>query len=604
MTPTTTRLAAGVFAVLVLATSGAFFAAQKLKSTAPVVADIGGNTLFSPNGDGRYDRAEINFRVKRKDRIDVMMVDEAGDEIRRLAHDRSVRSGRRVRLKWNGRDGRGRIARDGTYYPRIVLRRAGRVVTGQNGLVLDTTPPQPRVVAIGPETGAGPELLPRPDGKPVKIAFNAPGLQPDVDIWRTSPEVRRVTGVGIDGGRTDENGNGTAQWSGRRRGKRVAPGTFAVVVRSRDRAGNIGSSVPDIEGGLRPGLKAIGPAGVTVRYLAAQPPSGPVRAGDVITVAVDARSDPWRWSLRRVGGTPARRGRRTRGGPFDVRAPNGESGLFLFSANTAARRTTVPVAVDGRRDRPVLVVLPMTTWQGRNAVDDDGDGLPNILDTGAPVRLDRVIAGDGLPVGVAQNEAPLLAALDRGGFRYDLTTDSALAAGEGPKLDGHKGVLLAGDTVWLTQELRRRLRGFVAAGGTLASFGTGSLRRSVTEKDGTLSRPTRAAADDLFGARIGRVQRKQVDLSIFDDDKRLALFTGGPGLFPDVDSWEPTLRVSGEAKVLSSATTPDGEKVIVATRFGRGLVIRTGVPAFATRLKSDRASAELVGRIWTLLRSG
>jgi hypothetical protein len=599
-----TRLAAGVFAVLVLATFGAFFVAQKLKSTDPVVADIGGNTLFSPNGDGRYDRAEINFRVKREDRIDVTMVDEEGDEVRRLAHDRPVRAGRRVRLRWDGRDDDRRAATDGTYYPRIVLRRAGRVVTGQNGLVLDTTPPQPRVVQIGPETGPGPELLPRPDGEPVTIAFNAPGLQPDVDIWRTSPQVRRVTGVGIDGGETDEQGNGTARWSGRRRGRRVAPGTFAVVVSSRDRAGNIGTSVPGLDEGLRPGVEAVGPAGITVRYLAAQPPMVPVRGGSDITVAVDARTEPWRWTLRRVGGSPARRGRRTRGGPFKVRAPDGESGLFLFSANTAARRVTVPVAVDGRRKRSVLVVLPATTWQGRNPVDDDGDGLPNVLDLRVPVRIDRVLAGDGLPEGVAVNEAPLLAALDREGFRYDLTTDVALASGQGPELEGHQGVLLAGDTVWLAQDLRRRLRGFVAAGGTLASFGTGSLRSSVTQEDMTLSEPTRPAADDLFGARIGAVRRERVDLSIFDDDERIALFTGGPGLFPGVEAWEPTLRVSGESRVLSSATTPDGEKVIVAARFGRGLVVRTGVPAFATRLKTDRSSAELVGRIWTLLRSG
>jgi hypothetical protein len=324
------RLAAAVFAVLVLATFGAFFVAQRLKSTPAVVQGFTGNTLFSPNRDGRLDKAEIAFTVRRDDTLVVTMVDEEGEQVARIARNREVGKGRRVRLEWDGRGENGRRVADGTYFPRIVLKRAGRSVTSPRGVVLDTTPPQPKVLDIGPESGPGPELLPRPDGEPVTIRFSAPGLLPDVDIWRTSPGVRRITGTGIDelASLGDEEPPEdrcsevcTARWSGRRRGRNVAPGTFAVVVRSRDRAGNIGSSVPGLEDGLRPGLRAAGRAGVTVRYLAAQPPAVPVGAGRDLTVAVDARSQPWRWSLRRVGAGPSRLGRRAEGGPFTLSAP-------------------------------------------------------------------------------------------------------------------------------------------------------------------------------------------------------------------------------------------------------------------------------------------
>ena len=44
--------------------------------------------------------------------------------------------------------------------------------------------------------------------------------------------------------------------------------------------------------------------------------------------------------------------------------------------------------------------------------------------------------------------------------------------------------------------------------------------------------------------------------------------------------------------------------MIVEARFGDGLVIRTGIPGFATRLSGDETSAELLRRIWTLLRTG
>jgi hypothetical protein len=220
------------------------------------------------------------------------------------------------------------------------------------------------------------------------------------------------------------------------------------------------------------------------------------------------------------------------------------------------------------------------------------------------VRLSRVFAGDGLPAGLTENEAPLLARLDREGLRYDLTTDVALATGRGPKLRGHRGVMLAGDTRWLTEDVRRQLRSFVAGGGTLASLGTASLRAEVRQTPRRLTDPTRPAAEDLFGARIRRVRERTVDLQILEDDPNVQLFAGEEGLFPAVEAWEATASVGSEARLASTAVTPDGEEVIVAARFGRGLVIRTGIPAFATRLSEDETSAELLGRIWTLLRTG
>ena len=47
----------------------------------------------------------------------------------------------------------------------------------------------------------------------------------------------------------------------------------------------------------------------------------------------------------------------------------------------------------------MLVVLPALTWQGHNPVDDNGDGLPDTLDAGVPIELDRPLA-DGLPAGL------------------------------------------------------------------------------------------------------------------------------------------------------------------------------------------------------------
>jgi flagellar hook assembly protein FlgD len=606
-----TRLAQGLFAALLLATFAAFFVAQRLKSTPPRIQGLGVVSYFSPNRDGRFDQAPISFRLKRGDVVDVAILDADGDAVRQLVQGRSVGDGERVRAVWDGLDDDGRRAHDGTYRPRLVLRRQGRSLVLPRNIRLDTTPPRPRVLSIGPEQNlTGPELLPRRDGAAARIRFFAPGRRPSVEIWRTDgPEPRRVD-AGLPRAEVDRNGVGRTEWDGTIDGEPAPAGTYVAVVRSRDQAGNIGQSASDrlLQGRPRPGELARGRGGITVRYVAVQPPVLPVRAGETFTVGVDARGATYNWSLRKVGATdPIRRSRRSAGGPLERGGPGrrAESGLFLFEARTRTRATRVPVAVDDRRGNRVLVVLPASTWQGRNRIDDDGDGFPNTLERGTPVRLERVYAGGGLPRGLARNEAPLLAHLARQGLRFDLTTDVALALGSGPRIRGHRGVLLAGDTVWLTEDVRRSLRAFVVGGGTLASLGTGSLRREVRQTPRRrLVAPTPAAPADLFGARLDPVRRRSVDLSIIEDHRSLQLFAGGEGLFPDVAAWEAT-RAWPEARVLSSAGTPDGlQTVIVGARFGRGLVVRTGVPDFPTRLSGDVASAELIGRIWTLLRTG
>ncbi|HEV2815335.1 MAG TPA: N,N-dimethylformamidase beta subunit family domain-containing protein [Solirubrobacteraceae bacterium] len=595
-----TRLAGGVFAALVVATFAAFLVAQRLKNEPSVVQRIMGATVFSPNQDSRFDRMRISFTLSEDDEVRATVIDDEGDPVATVAEDLSITKWRQARVAWDGITDDGERAPDGRYRVRLTLERQGRTVTLRRSVLLDTTPPRPRVVDIGPEAGDGPELLPRRDGAPAQIRFRAPGRQVEVEVWRTDRGPRLVRTLAPKEG-------GVTTWDGRNEeGRRLAPGTFAVVVRSRDRAGNIGSNAPRPLR-LRRGARIAGRAGITIRYLGLQPPVVPIKAGEGADVGVDSRGAAWRWTLRRVGSPlPSRRGRHSSGGAFRVRPPNGKSGLFLYEVNTRDRQARVPLAVDDRKDNRVLVVLPATTWQGRNPVDDDGDGLPNTLELGGPAKVDRVFAGDGLPQGLTESEAPLLAHLDRTGLRYDLTTDVALAVRRGPQIERHRGVLLAGDTVWLTEDVRRRLRAFAAGDGhTLVSLGIDSLRRDVDMTGGRLDRPGAPERSDLFGARLGELRDDQpVDLTIRDDDPQLQLFAGGEGLFTGVEAWEPTLDVGGEARALSTAGPTGEPPAIVAVRYGQGLVIRPGIRGFATRLSSDVESQELLGRMWTLLTTG
>ena len=165
-----------------------------------------------------------------------------------------------------------------------------------------------------------------------------------------------------------------------------------------------------------------------MRNIAVQPPFIPPRAGTLMRAFVDARGKPYTWSIRRLGqpGVIRGSGRKTKFA-LNIHAPRGASGVYLLSARRGSHVTQVPLPVQAPGHQPVLVVLPYMTWQGRNPVDDDGDGMPNLLDLGIGVHVPRPFAGGGLPAGFLHFEAPTISWLDHTHRRYDITTDLALA---------------------------------------------------------------------------------------------------------------------------------------------------------------------------------
>ncbi|MEA2220548.1 MAG: hypothetical protein QOJ35_3174, partial [Solirubrobacteraceae bacterium] len=470
-------------------------------------------------------------------------------------------------------------------------------------VVKDTRPPNVRVTSIGPQrdTVPRPELLPRADGKPARVSFQAPAHHKEVLVYRT--DVTPARAVFDKPVRLADDARQWT-WNGRVGGRRVAAGTYVVVVRARDQAGNIGTSAP-----LPPTLAYRGTfpgrGGITVRYLTAQSSSEPFDAGARAAVAVASVDKRFSWTLRRIGEREIRkRGRGTRSRVVHFAAPGGKSGLYLFEVRTRTRKAAAPVVVQSADNRDVLVVLPATTWQGLNPVDDDGDGRPDTLSAGLAVRIGRPFVKSGLPEQLPKHEALLLAQLDRDHHRYDLTTDVALARGSGPTLAGHRGVILAGDTRWLDVRVARALRSFVRGGGRLLSLGTQSLRRTVQlTPGGRAIDPTPATTRDLFGARLRPVERPPAPATLVNVVDDVQLFAGTAGQFAGIGSFEQTLDVrGGTAAIAAAAATQDGRRdVIVASRLGKGLVIRPGIPDFSASLRTNPELAGLLERMWTLL---
>jgi hypothetical protein len=124
--------AALVFALLVLATVAAFGWAQRLKRD-PLVADrvsfVGFPVLdpanpvhsFTPNGDCRYDRVRIKFRVTQSDHATVQVVKPGGRVVFTLARDEFLKRYHYFSFFWDGRQRGGGIAPPGRYKLRVKL---------------------------------------------------------------------------------------------------------------------------------------------------------------------------------------------------------------------------------------------------------------------------------------------------------------------------------------------------------------------------------------------------------------------------------------------------------------------------------------------------
>src|SRR6476661_4424546 len=143
-----------VFALLVLATVAAFGWAQRAKRD-PLVLDkvsfAGAPVLhpkhpvhsFTPNGDCRYDRIRIRFRVTRSNDATVQVIKPGGRVVITLARDRFLKRYHFFTFYWDGRQRGGGIAPAGRYKLRVKLLGQERVLVPPGTIRLHQTPQHP-----------------------------------------------------------------------------------------------------------------------------------------------------------------------------------------------------------------------------------------------------------------------------------------------------------------------------------------------------------------------------------------------------------------------------------------------------------------------------
>ena len=628
------------FAALVIATVGAFFVTQHLKVTTPLINGTPKPfpAAFNPI-DGRicrggppdnkvidYRRVRISFYLQhRADNVAVYVVNDSGQIVATVASNRYMAIDNRNPdgdFSWNGREGNqnGPFAPAGTYYFRVALQHEGRTftLTGVPFQII-TTPPHPDITSVV-VTGAGKlttgtATITPPQGS-VTIHFK-PGHYSTarIQLYRTDLPGRpvMVKSFGVDGRR------GVAVWNGLIGGQPAPAGTYLVGMSVTDQACNLGQ-FPIV---MPPPPGSTPHAGVTVRYLAAQPPLTPTGAGSVTTVPVYSSGAPYAWTLRRVGSRLTavadqhhkRHGHRQPSQfqghvssaqaslPLRFLMPAQGAGLYELALRSGVNRTTVPVIANARGRRAaahVLVVLPALTWQGVNPVDDDGDGLPDTLARGDSIALDRPFVS-GLPPGFGE-EAALLSYLDSQHISYQLTSDLALAEGVGPALHGHTGVILDGSIVWSTSVLDQALLAYVGNGGRLVSIGQSSMLRTVPITKGatglSAGPPSGAAAHDPFGAQPGTVVATHGELITVISDP-LDIFSTTSGAFNGFDAYQVIAPPNHANASMAGIAAP--EPGISGFRIGRGMVVEIGLGGFSSSLAHNADSQELLARLLQLL---
>src|SRR5581483_7859722 len=539
-------------------------------------------------------RMRISFYLlHRSDDVDVFVVDESGAIVRTLAVGRHMRRGVRDpdgEFSWNGREDNGTVAPDGKYYVRVALLRQGRTIQIDKPVTIDTAAPHPSVRDVAPS------LIPQ-GSTPVRIHYHGnQNLDPTVLIYRTgvSGPPRLVESFEV-------SHRAPARWNGQIQGRAAPAGTYLVGLQVTDAACNTGRFPAKLP--PRPGTTR--GAGITVRYLAAQPSLDPVSAGARATVNADARGHRFTWTLWRAGVRKAITSGTEGAGGFavHVRLPRGRgAGLYKLSLRSGSYRTEVPLVARAATGRAkILVVLPALTWQGLNQADDPPfDGVPNTLSDGGPVLLQRPLAR-GLPSGFADEEA-LLAYLDQAHLGYDLTTDMALIDGTGQTLSGHTGVVLAGDERWLPQSLLVGLRAYARNGGHVLSLGIESLQATVRVRLGRAPEafdPTQPGGADALEAHPGRLVTGNKDLITVVRDG-LGIFASTSGAFSGYSSFEPLTPPAGSHSVSEAAAATDGPSIAGYT-LGRGSVVNIGLVGFGSSLGHNVDAQELVSKLWSVL---
>jgi hypothetical protein len=309
---------AALVAALLVATAAAFAYAERLKLTpSPILGTQVPVKLFSPTCDCDTATTHILFRLRRRDRVTVTIINGDGDVVRTLVTDQPRPRSRVVDVIWNGLDDAGEVLPDGTYRPRVKLALNRRTIVLPNPIRVDTKAPTVEVTSI----------------KPTVISPDADGRSDRARISYRVDERAHVS-VYVDGTRAlrkaGSKPEGTMDWFGKVGGERLPVGSYRVAAVARDLAGNLSARTPATV--------------VVLRYIALGRKRIEVTAGQRFALLVSADANRVEWRLAGRTGSVAP-------GTIRIRAPRvpGRYTLTLREHGHAVRAAVIVRAAGEER---------------------------------------------------------------------------------------------------------------------------------------------------------------------------------------------------------------------------------------------------------------
>jgi flagellar hook capping protein FlgD len=215
----------GALAVALLAGSAlAFAVTERLKVEPSPIAGTQVDKVFSPVCRCPQASARITFRLRKKARVTLDMLDAGNHSVRTIARDVDRGVGR-VFFRWDGRDDAGNVVPEGSYRPRVRLAEHGRTIVLPNPMRVDVTPPVIHLLSVRPNV-----FSPNDDRRNDRLTARYEMSE------RATPELlvngrRRV--VGLFKRRT-----GKLEWRGDGLAPPVRQGIAEISMRATDLAGN------------------------------------------------------------------------------------------------------------------------------------------------------------------------------------------------------------------------------------------------------------------------------------------------------------------------------------------------------------------------------
>jgi FlgD Ig-like domain len=259
------RLLPAVLVVGLLGGSAVAFAVtERLKLERSPIFKTRVDKSVSPHS-GR--RAQIIFRLRKRDSLSLAIVDSQDHVVRALISSRDVGAGKKT-YTWNGRGDDGAPVPDGTYKPRVHLANQHRTILLPNAIAVDTQKPRisltrTSLTVVSPDGDANHDYL--------TVFFHA------------SEPVRAV--LYADGHQAVKQKSFKAdslKW-GRRNGMPTKPGVYRLRLRAIDAAGNIGPPTRVFK--------------VRVRYIELGRHVIRARSGGRISVAVSTDAHLYYWRI-------------------------------------------------------------------------------------------------------------------------------------------------------------------------------------------------------------------------------------------------------------------------------------------------------------------